>query len=348
MTSFQACEGRVRFRRTTPFASLLAVACLALAILPASQAHARVKPFDQFITGNPEDVQVTVTQRLLLMGGGPEVDVAVRRWLAGVAGGDVLVLRASGSDGYNDYLFDLGDVDSVETLVLHRSSASFDEEVLASIAGAEAILLAGGDQSDYLAQWAGTPLSDALGQRLLAGAALAGTSAGLAVMGEFAFSAENGSVGSDEALADPFNRRITLTPGLVSLDALRGVITDSHFYERDRMGRLVTFVARLWHDGVVSASGAPLAGLGLDEETALVLDPDGQASVFGLGHVYLVTLGRAPLRVEPNRALLALGVEVRRVRVGDQLDWRTWSGAGVEYRVHAVGGRLWGGGLSVY
>ncbi len=57
---------------------------------------------------------------LLLMGGGTDVDEAFTWWLARTGGGDVVVLRASGADGYNPYLYDdLGGVDSVET---HRAT----------------------------------------------------------------------------------------------------------------------------------------------------------------------------------------------------------------------------------
>ena len=62
-----------------------------------------------------------------LMGGGTDVD-ALFTWMgARAGGGDFVVIRASGADGYNQYVYDLAPFDSVETLVLKNRSASFDD-----------------------------------------------------------------------------------------------------------------------------------------------------------------------------------------------------------------------------
>ena len=63
------------------------------------------------------------------------------------AGGDFVVIRASGADGYNQYVYDLAPFDSVETLVLKNQAASSDPFVLQTIRNADALFVAGGDQS---------------------------------------------------------------------------------------------------------------------------------------------------------------------------------------------------------
>ena len=72
------------------------------------------------MTGEDSDAEVTpLGPGLILMGGGGEPDEAFEWWRNLLAAGDVVVLRASGSDGYNDYLFEeIGGVDSVETLLV--------------------------------------------------------------------------------------------------------------------------------------------------------------------------------------------------------------------------------------
>jgi len=239
-----------------------------------------------YITGNPLDAEVTPTgPGLVLMGGSTEVDTAFDWWTDYLAGGDVVVLRTSGSAGYNDYLYsNIGGIDSVETLLVTSRELANEPYVRWTIAHAEGIFLAGGDQSTYLDSWKSTGVHYALEYAWQRGAILGGTSAGLAVLGEFSFSANNGTVYSDEALADPYNEYMLLDRNFLTLAPLAGVITDSHFADRDRMGRLITFLARIVADGWATR---PL-GLGIDERTALVVTPDGIGTVMGAGSVYLV------------------------------------------------------------
>lgn len=75
---------------------------------------------------------------------------------------------------------------------------------------------------------------------------IGGTSAGLAILGEHVFTAENGGVTSEEALADPFSPRVALSAQpFLSVPFLSNVIADQHFRERDRMGRALAFMARI-------------------------------------------------------------------------------------------------------
>jgi len=282
---------------------------------------ARAEDYTYFLTGNAGDARPAGTEgALLLMGGGGDVDEAFRWFVRKAGGGDIVVLRASGGDGYNDYLFSrIGGVDSVETILFNNGNAATDPRVLAIIRAAEGIWLAGGDQARYVRYWKGTPVAAALNAHVRAGKPLGGTSAGLAVLGEFSFSATGeGSLTSAIALANPFEPRITLENDFLHFDLLRGVITDSHFTPRARMGRSLVFLARLLAG---RQSGARLVGIGVDEKTALAVEADGSSRVFTTapqGRVWLLLPTRPAESLVPDQPLtlrdvdvLALGPESR-------------------------------------
>lgn len=101
--------------------------------------------YTSYLTGDSSDVVTNPAPGLVLMGGGGENDQAMTWFLNRADGGDVLVIRASGADGYNDYLFsELGvSVNSVETIVFNEASAAEDPYVLSRITQAEALWIAG-------------------------------------------------------------------------------------------------------------------------------------------------------------------------------------------------------------
>ena len=92
----------------------------------------------------------------------------------------------------------------------------------------------------------------------------------------------------------------------LSVSALKSHITDSHFAERDRMGRLVGFLARMWEDGFEQPRG-----IGVDESTAMLLGPSGR-SVVGRGAVYELKPTRAPERCVPGEPLSWESISVTR------------------------------------
>jgi len=286
--------------------------------------------------GDPSDAEVTpLGPGLVLMGGGPDVDDAFRWARDRASGGDAIVLRASGADGYNSYLYDeIGGFDSVETLRVDTRALADHPWVAQRVADAELVFIAGGDQAVYDAQWRGTAMAAALETAWARGAILGGTSAGLAILGGFVYTAENGTVYSDEALEDPYAWWVTLAPALVSLPALAGVVTDSHFRERDRMGRLVAFVARLIADGLASL---PL-GLGIDEATALVVDQEGEGVVLGSGAVYLVRPGGPPELCKPGEHLAFRDLELTRLAPGDAVTLPAGTSAVTATPLSAEGG----------
>lgn len=301
--------------------------------------------YDYYVAGNPDDVDRITTGGLMLMGGGPDVDEAFRWLINKSGGGDIVVIRASGGDGYNPYIYGLGQVDSVETIVFQNRDAAYDRTVLDIIMGAEALFMAGGDQWNYLRYWKDTPVERAIQMLAQQGIPIGGTSAGLAVMGEFSFSAENDTVYSDEALADPYNRYMTFERDFLDLPDMASVITDSHFSERDRMGRLIGFLARLVEDGWTTTA----FGIGIDEETAVLIDEDGYASLRGKGAAYFLRTPGRPERCEPDVSLTYQDIAVYRISSSGSFDMVTWQGnGGISYRISAEDGQLVSSNGSIY
>jgi beta-aspartyl-peptidase (threonine type) len=264
------------------------------------------------------------------MGGGLEVDEATLSFLAAARGGDVVVLRASGStSSYNDYFLSALEGDSLpaSTTTLRvpaSSTAASSPGVLCRVGRAEGIWLAGGDQWDYLGGWAG-PLHDSVAATAIRGKAVGGTSAGAMVLGEVAFAATFGGVTSAEALAAPTAAEVTVRISAMSQPELRGVLVDSHFHARDREGRLLAFLAQ----GRALLGRDTLRGIGIDERTALVVRD-------GLYHVHAVGAGVVSLYevtgdavLEPGRALGLTGIRRLHLRDGDRGAWPPAFPAGV-------------------
>lgn len=116
--------------------------------------------YTSYFTGNTTDQIANPESGICLMGGATEDDEAMKWFLNRSNGGDVLVLRASGSDGYNDYMYsDLGvSINSVETIVFNSAAAANESYIHQKIEQAEAIWLAGGDQWNYVSYWRNTTI----------------------------------------------------------------------------------------------------------------------------------------------------------------------------------------------
>ncbi len=214
---------------------------------------------------------------LLLMGGGDRNFAAMRWFMARAGNGHIVVLRASQAGEIGEEFFnEVGGIQSVETFVFTDREQASDERMLAALKRADGIFIAGGDQARYVRFWRGTPVGAALDAHVQAGKPLGGTSAGLAMQGEYLYGAmDGGSQISPRALADPLGPENTIETGFLHLPLLKGIITDTHFSERGRLGRLIAFVAK-----AEAMAGRPLLGLGVDEDAAVAVEADGTARVY--------------------------------------------------------------------
>lgn len=240
-----------------------------------------------YLTGDAADVSTTATGGLLLMGGSTDVDAAIAWFLQRAGGGDVVVIRATGADGYNTYMYNMVNVNSVETIMIDSRTKADMATVTQKIRNAEALFIAGGDQSDYVNYWKNTGTEDAINYLINSkGVTVGGTSAGLAILGSAYYSALTGSVTSAQALSNPYHRYVSLGANdFVSSPYLTNTITDSHYSQRSRQGRHISFMARLMKDFGYSTT---VKGIGVDEQTAVCIDAAGMGKVYGINNVYFL------------------------------------------------------------
>lgn len=173
-----------------------------------------------------------------------------------------------------------------------------------------------------------------------------GTSAGLAILGNWVYSAQAESAESSDALDDPYNEDITLTGAFLRINYLETVITDTHFFERNRMGRLLTFVARIVQDS--SAVDVPIVrGVGVDEPAGLIINATtGHARAVGSGNVYICASvrGEDPDVCEPSTPLTFTNVSCTRLsaNAGDTYNFSIFEAesGGVSYTDNIMGGKF--------
>jgi cyanophycinase-like exopeptidase len=235
----------------------------------------------EYKTGNTEtDVTTNHKAGVCLMGGRSEQDDAMKWFLNQTDGGDIVVLRASGSDGYNDYFYtDLGvSINSVTTFVIKNIAGATDPYVLQKVANAEAIWFAGGDQYDYVSLFKDNAMETALNTFInTKKGVIGGTSAGMAILGTSYFSAENGTVTSGVAQGNPYHPRVTLGyDDFLDIPFMKDVITDTHYDKRDQNGRHTVFLARFIED-----NNRRSFGIAVNEYTAICVGEDGKAYVYG-------------------------------------------------------------------
>jgi cyanophycinase len=321
--------------------SFPAIALLFSLAVPFSGAQKN--PFQYFRIGSAHDAASKTAAGYALMGGGDDLDAAFH-WLCEKApGGDFLVLRAAGDDDYNDYVNKLCHANSVATLVIPSHEAASDPRVVHIIHEAEVIFIAGGDQARYVNWWQHSPVQDALNAHIAAGKPIGGTSAGLAVLGEYVYSAQGDApdddgLSSSQALADPYMSRVTVRRDFLQIPLLRNTLTDSHFAKRDRMGRTLVFLARIVQDGW-SAHPREIA---IDEKSAVLIEADGGARVIGSGKgAYFLTAQEAPQICASGRALTFRDVGLYHGVSGSEFDvasWKTKNPGG--YRLSVVEGKV--------
>ncbi|MFW6074527.1 MAG: cyanophycinase [Chloroflexota bacterium] len=162
---------------------------------------------------------------------------------------------------------DLGARDADVTRIRERSDAH-DQCLVQHIRESTAIFLTGGNQVRIAAVLGGTPVAAAITEANWRGAIIGGTSAGASVMTSV-------MVAGGENRRIPVPNMARMAPGLSLIDSL---LIDQHFRERDRVARLIAMVS--YNPG--------LLGLGIDEDTAVLIEPDDTMEVLGSGAVVVV------------------------------------------------------------
>ncbi|GAB1539914.1 hypothetical protein NUACC21_25820 [Scytonema sp. NUACC21] len=285
-----------------------------------SPAQAKVK---NYVIGNSADVNPTLAGPAYdLGGGGTDVDDAIQ-WLIDEVRGctgcdtkvDFVVIRFDDSDGYKELFSILEGIDSVETLVITNRQDAKNPDVAKKVKNAEVIFFAGGDQCQYVRNFRKTALEDAVESVHARGGGIGGTSAGSMILGDYIYSACGDTVVSQDALDDPY-KDISFTYDFFSWSTLKGTVVDTHFDQRDRMGRLMTFVARQIRDGVSDNT----LGIGIDEKTSVVVDKIGRARVMGTGSAKFISAEHDPEVCEPEIPLTFSNYKIWKVDTGNTFD----------------------------
>jgi cyanophycinase len=226
----------------------------------------------------PLPPSVSKTRPTLIVIGGREDkigDALILREVARHVGTGKLVVTdvaSSEPDGlFEEYeqVFKKIGVKQVENLEIRSREAASDPMVLRVLDDATAVFFTGGDQLKITSQIGGTPVYDRVLEIYRSGGVIAGTSAGASVVCGTMLTAGEGRT------SPRLGESVQMAPGL---GFIRNVIIDQHFAERGRMGRLLAAVAQ----------NPRTLGLGIDENTAVVIDSGETFYVVGAGAVYAV------------------------------------------------------------
>lgn len=303
--------------------------------------------------GSDRNTTVNPTAGILLIGGaegGQSGEDAATRWfLERADGGDYLVLRSGGIGGQAAWICDnyRGFVNSAAELSIDSRAAANNPEVIQHIRNADALFIAGGNQDAYEDYWEGsaveTTINYLINQKRVP---IAGTSAGMAILGDYYYAPSHDGVLSSEILNNPFhhNTKDIYRSDFIQVPFLKHVITDTHLDRLDedhpetRYGRIFGLMARVVHD---NGNQLPVYGIGLEEGAFVAIDERGIAKVFGNGTTkgqdayFLQTQGAIPEQIQPELPLIwnhqGKAVKVYRIsgtaKGSGHFDLNTWSDA---------------------
>lgn len=157
---------------------------------------------------------------------------------------------------------------------------------------------------------------------------------------------------SNEALSDPFDRKITIQKDFLNLAALKNTIVDAHYYERDRLGRHIVFMARALNQYNPQDY---FRGIGIDDSLAVCIDESNKACVYnanGLKALFLTVydINARPERLEKsipltwnNNHTALIGYEVTGTTLGRNcFDLNEWKllGAGTSNFYYVINGNV--------
>lgn len=252
--------------------------------------------------GSATDKVTTTTGGFVLMGGGADVDAAMQWMINKSGGGDVVVLRSTGTNAYNSYLYQLGTVNSVQTLLIDNATEGDNACVAETIKRAEMVFIAGGNQQNYIDYFKGKAVGAALNYLInTKQAPIGGTSAGMAIMGQYYH--PGGAAEDATVLQAP--TAIAIGNNFLMNSLLNNVVTEPHFTQRSRQPRLTSFLASaIYNFGVGSqTTWQNMRGIACDEATAYALDVNGSGKVFGGNACFFVKPTGAPEVLAANTPL---------------------------------------------
>lgn len=296
----------LRARTAALAARLMATATLIAAVGCAAKGAEATKG-----TGQPKG-------SLLIVGGGPQPDALVKRFvdLAGGAGKARIVVFAMASEdglaGGEEKAEDLRKLGAHAINVYITHEQADQDSVVHLLDDATGIWFGGGDQVLLTRALGGTKVEAAIHARYQDGAVVGGTSAGAAVMSTPMLTGEERHPGG--ARPDTTDAFKTIArDNIITSDGfglIQGAIVDQHFLRRKRHNRLVSIVLE----------NPKVLGVGIDESTALLVQPNGQWSVLGESAVVVYDARHATITPAGDGALGATGIEMHVLPAGSTFD----------------------------
>lgn len=258
---------------------------------------------------------------LLIVGGGPQPDALVQRFvdLAGGAGKARIVVFAMASEdglaGGEEKAEDLRKLGAHAINVYITREQADRDSVVRLLDDATGVWFGGGDQALLTRAIGGTRVEAAIHARYRDGAVVGGTSAGAAVMSTPMITGDERHPGgarpdTTDAFKTIARDNIITTEGF---GLIQGAIVDQHFLRRKRHNRLVSTV--LEHPD--------LLGVGIDESTALLVQPNGQWSVLGASAVVVYDARSATITPPGASTLGATGIVMHVLPAGSSFDPRS-------------------------
>ena len=168
---------------------------------------------------------------------------------------------------YKNVFSDLG-IKNIDKLDISTREDAFNMKNVELINNSNLLFFTGGDQLRITSMIGGSPVYAAVKELCDNGGLIAGTSAGASVMSDTMI-----VQGEDDE--SPHKCTLKMSPGL---GLVNNIIIDQHFAQRGRIGRLLTAIAQ----------NPEVLGIGIDEDTAIVVSDKGTAEVIGSGAVYFI------------------------------------------------------------
>jgi cyanophycinase len=274
------------------------------------------------LAGVPAWAQIPKVSRLVIVGGAEDrlQDRVILRKFADYCGGSqarIRVITAASGDpegvwqSYQDVFRALG-VEDVQRLAIDDRDSAHAAPLQAEILQADGIFMSGGDQSKLMNTLWDTPAYQSLHQSFhLNRCCIGGTSAGAAVMSRH-------MIAQGPAVLRPRKDAVDTDIGL---GLLSQAVVDQHFSERRRLARLLSTLAMR----------PDLLGVGIDEDTALVIEKGQALEVIGKGTVTLVDPSQMQSNVtelETLEQIEMLGVQLHVLPAGHRYSLKSMGSTG--------------------
>lgn len=223
---------------------------------------------------------------------------------------DILVIATIASEipdelgcEYKKIFEELG-IKNIRILNIRNRKDAFNVNNINIIESVSMIFFTGGDQLRITSLIGGTPLYSKIQELYKNECTFVGTSAGASVMSDTMI-----VTGPDEE--SPKKCTLKMAPGL---GFIKGVIIDQHFAQRGRIGRLLVGIAE----------NPQSLGIGIDEDTAIIVNEDGKFAVVGSGAVYVIDGSNITYsnvsEQHPDEVLSIFGVKLHVLKCGDNFN----------------------------